>query len=204
MAEINRRESIRDNVGGVSVGGASPIVVQSMTNTDTADVEGTARQVTDAVARLGLEGVIAKRKSSRYDAGMRGEAWVKLKLEQQQRTPGHRRIEGGMRRPGEDPTEVADESVADSIECTGMERVVHMQRNAGNPAFARQPRERRELVGGTGHRGRHRAIVGCDINLMRSSVLKEIFNIRRIGRQNQHAALAAHSLLMKAALVHDP
>jgi bifunctional non-homologous end joining protein LigD len=47
-------------------------------------LEGTAQQVTRAVAQLGLEGVIAKRKSSRYDAGMRGEAWVKLKLERQQ------------------------------------------------------------------------------------------------------------------------
>jgi len=47
-------------------------------------LDGTAQQVTAAVAQLGLEGVIAKRRSSRYDAGMRGEAWVKLKLERQQ------------------------------------------------------------------------------------------------------------------------
>ncbi len=33
------------NVGGVKVGGAHPIVVQSMTNTDTADVAATATQV---------------------------------------------------------------------------------------------------------------------------------------------------------------
>jgi (E)-4-hydroxy-3-methylbut-2-enyl-diphosphate synthase len=42
------------DVGGVTVGGAAPIVVQSMTNTDTADVEGTARQVA-ALARAGSE-----------------------------------------------------------------------------------------------------------------------------------------------------
>jgi (E)-4-hydroxy-3-methylbut-2-enyl-diphosphate synthase len=42
------------NVGGVRVGGGAPIVVQSMTNTDTADVEGTARQIA-ALARAGSE-----------------------------------------------------------------------------------------------------------------------------------------------------
>src|SRR5215475_7129581 len=41
-------------VGGVSVGGGGPIVVQSMTNTDTADVEATARQVAE-LARAGSE-----------------------------------------------------------------------------------------------------------------------------------------------------
>ncbi len=41
-------------VGGVTVGGAAPIVVQSMTNTDTADAEATAQQVAD-LARAGSE-----------------------------------------------------------------------------------------------------------------------------------------------------
>jgi (E)-4-hydroxy-3-methylbut-2-enyl-diphosphate synthase len=41
-------------VGGVTVGGGAPIVVQSMTNTDTADVEATARQVA-ALAAAGSE-----------------------------------------------------------------------------------------------------------------------------------------------------
>ena len=45
---------------------------------------GTAAQVIDAVNRLGLEGVIAKRKDSRYSAGLRTDAWVKLKLDKQQ------------------------------------------------------------------------------------------------------------------------
>jgi (E)-4-hydroxy-3-methylbut-2-enyl-diphosphate synthase len=49
-----RHKSIAVNVGGVMVGGGAPIVVQSMTNTDTADVEGTARQVA-ALARAGSE-----------------------------------------------------------------------------------------------------------------------------------------------------
>jgi (E)-4-hydroxy-3-methylbut-2-enyl-diphosphate synthase len=42
------------NVGGVVIGGEAPIVVQSMTNTDTADVEGTARQ-SAGLARAGSE-----------------------------------------------------------------------------------------------------------------------------------------------------
>ena len=40
-----RRSSVTVDVGGVPIGGGHPIVVQSMTNTDTADVEGTVRQV---------------------------------------------------------------------------------------------------------------------------------------------------------------
>jgi (E)-4-hydroxy-3-methylbut-2-enyl-diphosphate synthase len=41
-------------VGSVTVGGGAPVVVQSMTNTDTADVDGTVRQVA-ALARAGSE-----------------------------------------------------------------------------------------------------------------------------------------------------
>src|SRR4249920_1388496 len=40
-----RRKTISVDVGGVAVGNARPIVVQSMTNTDTADVDGTVAQV---------------------------------------------------------------------------------------------------------------------------------------------------------------
>ena len=50
----DRRQTHAVNVGGVIVGGGAPIVVQSMTNTDTADAEGTARQVA-ALARAGSE-----------------------------------------------------------------------------------------------------------------------------------------------------
>jgi len=49
-----------------------------------ADLKGTAQQVVAAVRELGLEGVIAKRKTSRYVPGDRHTAWVKLKLDRQQ------------------------------------------------------------------------------------------------------------------------
>ena len=49
-----RHKSVAVEVGGVKVGGGAPIVVQSMTNTDTADAEATARQVA-ALARAGSE-----------------------------------------------------------------------------------------------------------------------------------------------------
>ena len=51
---LPRRHTVAVDVGGVIVGGNAPVVVQSMTNTDTADVEGTARQVA-ALARAGSE-----------------------------------------------------------------------------------------------------------------------------------------------------
>ena len=44
-APIQRRRSIPVRIGAVQVGGDAPVVVQSMTNTDTADVESTVRQV---------------------------------------------------------------------------------------------------------------------------------------------------------------
>jgi len=47
MAEIKRRKSYTANIGGVRVGGDAPVVVQSMTNTDTADIRSTVRQVAD-------------------------------------------------------------------------------------------------------------------------------------------------------------
>ncbi len=53
-AAQERHKSVAVDVGGVIVGGGAPIVVQSMTNTDTADVEGTASQVA-ALARAGSE-----------------------------------------------------------------------------------------------------------------------------------------------------
>ncbi len=49
-----RRQSVGVKVGNVLVGGGAPIVVQSMTNTDTADIEGTARQIA-ALHRAGSE-----------------------------------------------------------------------------------------------------------------------------------------------------
>ncbi len=54
MALPARRSSVPVPVGGVTIGGPHPIVVQSMTNTDTADIAATVRQVTD-LARAGSE-----------------------------------------------------------------------------------------------------------------------------------------------------
>jgi (E)-4-hydroxy-3-methylbut-2-enyl-diphosphate synthase len=54
MSSPRRRVSRPVAVDGVVIGGGAPIVVQSMTNTDTADAEATARQV-EALARAGSE-----------------------------------------------------------------------------------------------------------------------------------------------------
>ena len=54
MAATIRRKSVAVNIGGVKVGGSNPIVVQSMTNTDTADVSSTVNQ-TMALANAGSE-----------------------------------------------------------------------------------------------------------------------------------------------------
>ena len=54
MAKINRRNSVAVNVGGVYVGGCNAVVVQSMTNTDTADAPATAQQIIE-LARAGSE-----------------------------------------------------------------------------------------------------------------------------------------------------
>ncbi|MEP7246339.1 MAG: flavodoxin-dependent (E)-4-hydroxy-3-methylbut-2-enyl-diphosphate synthase [Gammaproteobacteria bacterium] len=50
----SRRSSVGVQIGGVRVGGPAQIVVQSMTNTDTADIDGTVEQV-KALARAGSE-----------------------------------------------------------------------------------------------------------------------------------------------------
>src|ERR1700712_2287453 len=54
MPAIHRRKSVTVNVGGIRVGSDAPVVVQSMTNTDTADVESTVQQIA-ALARAGSE-----------------------------------------------------------------------------------------------------------------------------------------------------
>jgi (E)-4-hydroxy-3-methylbut-2-enyl-diphosphate synthase len=53
-APKERRQSVAVDVGGVTVGGGAPVVVQSMTNTDTADINATVGQVA-ALARAGSE-----------------------------------------------------------------------------------------------------------------------------------------------------
>jgi (E)-4-hydroxy-3-methylbut-2-enyl-diphosphate synthase len=54
MAIFRRRKTHTANVGGVRIGSDAPIAVQSMTNTDTADIPGTIEQVA-ALARAGSE-----------------------------------------------------------------------------------------------------------------------------------------------------
>ncbi len=51
---LMRRRSMPVNIDGICVGGLAPIVVQSMTNTDTADVAGTVDQI-EALAKAGSE-----------------------------------------------------------------------------------------------------------------------------------------------------
>jgi (E)-4-hydroxy-3-methylbut-2-enyl-diphosphate synthase len=54
MSEVRRRDSVAVAVGGVRIGGGAPVVVQSMTSTETADVAGTVRQVRE-LAEAGSE-----------------------------------------------------------------------------------------------------------------------------------------------------
>jgi (E)-4-hydroxy-3-methylbut-2-enyl-diphosphate synthase len=54
MTALSRRRSVPVHIGSVTVGGAAPVVVQSMTNTDTANIETTVAQI-KALARAGSE-----------------------------------------------------------------------------------------------------------------------------------------------------
>ena len=54
MADIHRRKAVSGSIGAVRIGGDAPVVVQSMTNTDTADIPSTVKQVA-ALARAGSE-----------------------------------------------------------------------------------------------------------------------------------------------------
>ena len=54
MPALRRRKSVTVPIGSVRVGSSAPVVVQSMTNTDTADVESTVQQIA-ALARAGSE-----------------------------------------------------------------------------------------------------------------------------------------------------
>jgi (E)-4-hydroxy-3-methylbut-2-enyl-diphosphate synthase len=54
MPAIHRRKSVPVTIGNIRVGSDAPVVVQSMTNTDTADVDGTIQQIA-ALARAGSE-----------------------------------------------------------------------------------------------------------------------------------------------------
>lgn len=76
MAAINRRKSIQVMVGNVAVGGGAPIVVQSMTNTDTADIDETVDQI-DHLNRAGSEIV---RITVNNDASAKAVPFIKEKL----------------------------------------------------------------------------------------------------------------------------
>ena len=54
LGDYKRRLSVPVKIGNISIGGSNPIVVQSMTNTDTADVDLTYKQVLD-LAKAGSE-----------------------------------------------------------------------------------------------------------------------------------------------------
>ena len=54
MPHLQRRKAVTVNIGGIRVGSDAPVVVQSMTNTDTADIESTVQQIA-ALARAGSE-----------------------------------------------------------------------------------------------------------------------------------------------------
>jgi len=72
-----RRQSTRVEVGGVAIGSDEPVVVQSMTNTDTADADGTALQVA-ALAHAGSELV---RITVNNDAAARAVPVIRRKLD---------------------------------------------------------------------------------------------------------------------------
>lgn len=76
MYSIDRRKSIKVMVGDVPVGGNSPIVVQSMTNTDTADIDETVDQV-DQLQQAGSELV---RITVNNDAAAKAVPYIKEKL----------------------------------------------------------------------------------------------------------------------------
>ena len=76
MAAIKRRKSIQVMVGDVPVGGDAPIVVQSMTNTDTADIDETADQI-EHLHRAGSELV---RITVNNDAAAKAVPHIKEKL----------------------------------------------------------------------------------------------------------------------------
>jgi len=79
MASIQRRKTVTTSVGGVRIGSEVPVVVQSMTNTDTADVASTVRQVAD-LARAGSELV---RVTVNHDAAAAALPRIVEALEQQ-------------------------------------------------------------------------------------------------------------------------
>jgi bifunctional non-homologous end joining protein LigD len=66
-----RRALLKDLVGGTGVFLSEPL-------------PGTASQIASAVRAMNLEGVVAKRRDSRYEPGRRSEAWVKVRFSKRQ------------------------------------------------------------------------------------------------------------------------
>jgi (E)-4-hydroxy-3-methylbut-2-enyl-diphosphate synthase len=79
MASIHRRQSVTARIGSVRVGSDAPVVVQSMTNTDTADVASTVRQV----AQLSREGSELVRVTVNNDAAAQALPAIVEGLEKQ-------------------------------------------------------------------------------------------------------------------------
>jgi (E)-4-hydroxy-3-methylbut-2-enyl-diphosphate synthase len=79
MASIQRRKSVTATIGNVRVGSDAPVVVQSMTNTDTADVPSTVQQVAQ-LARAGSELV---RVTVNNDAAAQAVPTIVAELEKQ-------------------------------------------------------------------------------------------------------------------------
>ncbi|MDQ2941610.1 MAG: flavodoxin-dependent (E)-4-hydroxy-3-methylbut-2-enyl-diphosphate synthase [Chloroflexota bacterium] len=77
MGTISRRHSVTVDVGGVLVGGDHPIVVQSMTNTDTGDADATAIQV----AQLAHAGSELVRVTVNNDAAAQAVPVIRRKLD---------------------------------------------------------------------------------------------------------------------------
>ena len=76
LGEYKRRNTIPVKVGNISIGGLNPIVIQSMTNTDTADVNATYKQILD-LANAGSEIV---RVTVDRDASAKAIPYIKEKL----------------------------------------------------------------------------------------------------------------------------
>src|SRR5690625_7148319 len=76
MFSQSRRESIPVQIGDVTVGGGAPIVVQSMTNTDTADIDETVEQI-DHLNKAGSELV---RITVNNDEAAKAVPYIKEKL----------------------------------------------------------------------------------------------------------------------------
>ncbi len=76
MAAVERKKTIQVMVGDVAIGGGAPIVVQSMTNTDTADIDETVDQI-DHLNQAGSELV---RITVNNDAAAKAVPFIKEKL----------------------------------------------------------------------------------------------------------------------------